>query len=136
MDAMDHVNAADRILDTRMRQETRSPDLFEAANSNARIALALAVIDLAAAAKTDAEPAPINQDPWPAGVTARILTRIGLRSRDLADATVDIHDDDRSTARCRPCGWTKDHGLPYRAEVLAWAQDHADQCTALPNPAA
>ncbi|WP_330328201.1 hypothetical protein [Streptomyces pseudovenezuelae] len=92
-------------------------------------------------AALDTITAPYRGQPelWPAGVTARFLTRIGMRGRDLADATVDIHDDQpaedaRSTARCRPCGWTKGNGLRFRTEVLAWAQEHADQCTALPNP--
>ena len=84
---------------------------------------------------------PTNDTPtqnWPAGVTARLLTRIGLRTDDPR-ATVDIHDDttaDRSTALCQPCGWTKNHGLTYRGQVLEWAQDHADHCTALPQPTA
>lgn len=83
----------------------------------------------------------ITTDPWPTGVTARFLTRVGMHSRYFINATVDIHDDPpatgaRSTARCRPCGWTNDHGLSYRHEVIQRAQDHADNCTALPNPAA
>lgn len=137
MTAIDHIRAAERILDDRMRHELRDGDRFDAANTNARIALALAIHDLAQTAKADTNPTPINQAPWPDGVTARLLTRIGMRSRDFADATVDIHDSDaRSIARCRPCGWTRDHGLPYRDQVLEQAREHAAECTALPNPAA
>lgn len=104
--------------------------------AQSRIALALAVKELADAAKADAATSARPPAPWPADVTARFLTRYGQRYSDQ-HATVDIHDNDtRSTARCLPCGWTKDRGLTYRSEVLAWAQDHADQCMALGQPTA
>ncbi|MFF9003643.1 hypothetical protein ACF1GW_38760 [Streptomyces achromogenes] len=71
---------------------------------------------------------------WAAGVTARLLTRAAILTGNR-NATVDIHDTpQRSTALCQPCGWTKDHGITYRAQVLEWAQEHADQCTALAKP--
>lgn len=140
MTATDHIRAAARILDDRMRHELRTSDQFDAINSNARIAIALALTDLAAAAKADTNPTPINQQPWPEGVTARILTRLGMRSREFADATVDIHDnpDDglggSSTARCRACGWDKDYVLTHRYKTLDAAREHAADCTALPKP--
>ncbi|MFB7500054.1 hypothetical protein ACFC09_36145 [Streptomyces sp. NPDC056161] len=66
-------------------------------------------------------------------VSARILTRAASLAGNH-DATVEIHDDSRrSTARCQSCGWSKDHGIAYRPRVLEWAQEHADQCTALPG---
>lgn len=76
--------------------------------------------------------------PWPDGVTARFLTRGGLLTRDR-NATVDIHDEApapgaRSTAICSPCGWSRRHDLTLRTAVLKWAQEHADQCTALAQP--
>lgn len=136
MPAIDHVRAAARILGYD-NPGTLPDHKSHEASSHARVAIALALGDLAEAAKTDTETAPVNQEPWPEGVTARLLTRIGMRSRDFADATVDIHDSDaRSIARCRPCGWTRDHGLPYRDQVLEQAREHAAECTALPNPAA
>lgn len=74
--------------------------------------------------------------PWPEGITARFLTRGGILTGDRT-ATVDIHDTPhRSVALCRPCGWTDDHHIDDRGKVLAAAQEHADQCTALPHPAA
>lgn len=64
---------------------------------------------------------------------ARILTRAAALTGNH-DATVDIEDaGTRSTARCRGCGWTKDHGTTYRVKVVEWAQGHADQCTAVPG---
>lgn len=85
---------------------------------------------------TASQHAPEDTGPktWPDGVTARFLTRGAVLTRDR-NATVDIHDDHvRSNAICRPCGWTKDHGITYRFQVLGWAQEHADQCTALAQP--
>jgi hypothetical protein len=71
---------------------------------------------------------------WAEGVTARILTRAAILTGNR-NATVDIHDTpQRSTALCRPCGWTKDHAPALRHQVLEWAQEHADQCTALAQP--
>jgi hypothetical protein len=71
---------------------------------------------------------------WPANVTARFLTRTGIHLRDL-NATVDVTDTaDRTIATCWPCGWTSEHGTAYRHQVLDRAQQHADGCTALPNP--
>lgn len=65
-------------------------------------------------------------------VTARILTRAAELTGNR-NATVNIQDDSsRSTARCTTCGWTKDHGIAYRSQVVAWGQEHANQCTALP----
>jgi hypothetical protein len=65
--------------------------------------------------------------------STRILTRAAALTGDR-NATVDIEDDKgRSTARCRSCKWTRDHGTTYRAQLTAWAQEHADQCTALPG---
>ncbi|MFF7476656.1 hypothetical protein [Streptomyces sp. NPDC008092] len=84
-------------------------------------------------ATADTEP---TTQTWPEGTTARFLTRAGILTHDL-NATVDIHDhDDRSRATCRPCGWTKSHGLTYRDQVLEWAQQHADNCSALAQPTA
>lgn len=140
MTATSHIQDAARILDSRMRNDLSRDDHFEAANSHARIALATALRDLADTAKTDATP--INQAAWPTGTTARILTRVGMRSREFIDATVDITDDSNAgidgmtTALCRPCGWTRDSSLIYRDKVLEMARDHASDCTALPNPAA
>lgn len=89
-------------------------------------------------APTDQTTEKATDQAWPDGVTARILTRTGRLFNEM-NATVDIHDEPagtnaRSTARCRPCGWTKDHGLTYRHQVLEWAQQHADRCTALAQP--
>jgi hypothetical protein len=71
---------------------------------------------------------------WPEGVVARFLTRIGLRYDDYR-ATVDLTEAaGRVTATCQPCGRTKSHDLPYRDQILDWAQDHAIGCTALPKP--
>lgn len=82
-----------------------------------------------------------QRQPWPDGVTARILTRAAILLEDFR-ATVDIIDnpDDgnigSSTAHCRPCGWNRRDSLPYRDKVLAKARGHADECKALPNPTA
>lgn len=130
--AADHIRAAIRILDDRMRRDTQTDEAFDATNAHALVAVADALTSLAQSATEDP---PITQTPWPDGVTARILTRVGMRSRDFINATVDITNaDDRSTATCRPCGWTRDHGLTYRDKVLEMAREHASDCTALPNP--
>lgn len=135
--AAEHIRTAARLVTDKQGFSQLAEHRKGEADSHTLIAIAEALTQLAATAKADAHPTPINQTPWPDGVTARILTRIGMRSRDLADATVDIHDTDtRSTARCRPCGWTKDHGIAYRAEVLEWARGHAADCTGLPQPTA
>jgi hypothetical protein len=81
-----------------------------------------------------------TQAAWPENVTARILTRLGMCARDFHDATVDIIDvsspgtNGTTTALCRPCGWTRHHGLPYRDKALEMAREHAAECTALPQP--
>lgn len=137
MNATDHIHAAQTRLKDPGFDHVRGHRVDESA-AHSRIALALAVQALADAAGNGTVAA---EEEWPEGVTARFLTRTGIRLNNLA-ATVDIRDDDktathpRSTALCRPCGWTKDHGLPYRSDVLLLAQEHADSCTALPKPAA
>lgn len=137
MTASTHIRAAQGLLIDPGYDNPRSHRVDESV-AHSRIALALAVQALADAAGNGTAPA---EQEWPEGVTARFLTRTGIRMNHLA-ATVDIHDDDktathpRSRATCRPCGWTKDHGLPYRSDVLRYAQEHADQCTALPQPTA
>ena len=75
-----------------------------------------------------------------ADVQANIARAITL---DTLAAAVAAEVDDpadvpcgRCTAVCRPCGITHDHGLAYRDDVLAWAREHADACTALPHPVA
>ncbi|QLJ06836.1 hypothetical protein HZZ00_38055 (plasmid) [Streptomyces sp. NEAU-sy36] len=99
------------------------------ADTLARIATAQALNTLAT---RDTTPQPT--EPWPTGVTARFLTRAAILTGNNT-ATVDIHDDtSRSHARCTSCGWTKSNGIAYRSEVIEWAQDHATQCTALPQP--
>ncbi|CAK7288657.1 hypothetical protein [Streptomyces misionensis] len=90
---------------------------------------------LAIAALATRDTIPNPTEPWPTGITARILTRAAILTGNH-HATVDIHDDTRSTANCTSCGWTKSHGNAYRSEVIDWAQDHANQCTALPQPTA
>jgi hypothetical protein len=115
-----------------------SPEQTAEATARAQVAIAAALDDVAKAARASNEPVVDGQTEWPERVTARFLTRTGRFLRNLS-ATVDVcddrpHDAARSTAICRSCGWTKDHGLRYRADVLTWAQDHADDCTALPNP--
>lgn len=131
-----HIRAAQRLLN--YDGYSSLPDhRREESVANSRIALALAVQALAEAAETT--PKKLTGS-WPADVSARLLTRVGILLDD-PDATVDIHDDEdeqhgRSTAVCRPCGWTKGHGLAYRNEVLDWARDHAADCTALTKPTA
>ncbi|MDT0608839.1 hypothetical protein [Streptomyces lancefieldiae] len=66
-------------------------------------------------------------------VATRILTRAATVTGN-PEATVDIDDgSSRSTARCRCCRWTRGHDIPYRNQLVTWAQEHADQCTALPG---
>jgi len=81
-------------------------------------------------------PNPDRQQPWPTGVNARLVTRMGVLL-DNWDATVDIttHDNLAPThdAHCRPCGWTA-HLDTNRNKVVDKAQKHADRCTALPTP--
>ncbi|MFB8182599.1 hypothetical protein ACFC8N_42750 [Streptomyces sp. NPDC055966] len=126
------ISRAIRLLDS---NEPQDRDVNKA-NAAARVATARALSDLAEAARTDTNrPAFPTQNAWPAGVTARILTRAGILLRN-PNATVDIHDNHRSTAICQTCGRSKNHGIEYRDEVLDWAHDHASTCTALPNPAA
>lgn len=86
-------------------------------------------------------PSLTKQQPWPDGVTARIVTTMGLRLGN-PDATVDITTDPghgmnaaAHEATCRPCGWTASRSVD-RNKVIEKAQDHADGCTALPNPTA
>ncbi|MCX5001010.1 hypothetical protein [Streptomyces longwoodensis] len=77
-----------------------------------------------------------STEAWPAGVTARLLTRIGLRNDDYR-ATVDLTEaGGRVTATCRSCGWTTSHDTPYRESVRDAAQNHANGCTGLPKPTA
>lgn len=143
MTATDHIRTATRLLNDKQGFSEIPTHRMNEAGVRARIAIAEALDALAKAAQADADrPLPGFQPStdWPSGVTARLLTRAGILLRDTA-ATVDITDDPdgpnaRSTARCRSCGWTKDHGLVYRAEVLKWAKEHADECIALPKPTA
>lgn len=65
--------------------------------------------------------------------STRILTRAAALTGNR-NAAVDIQDDTRRYyARCQPCGWTRDHGIEYREQLIKWAQEHANQCTALPS---
>jgi hypothetical protein len=106
------------------------------ADTLARIATARALHALATSTGYQPPAGNPTPEPWPAGVTARILTRGGILTNNQ-HATVDIHDTaHRSTALCRPCGWSDDHGIDYRDKVLNTAQEHADQCTALAKPTA
>jgi hypothetical protein len=144
MTATDHIRAAARILDRNRGFDSIPEGPREGANAHARIALAMALSDLAAAAKADVKPdtrdAAPQREAWPVGVTARILTRVGMRHRGPQDAAVDIIDDQSvgtngvTTAVCRPCGWTRDNGTASRDKVLELARAHADDCTALPQP--
>ncbi|MFH9812513.1 hypothetical protein ACH4NO_18195 [Streptomyces olivaceus] len=62
----------------------------------------------------------------------RILTQAAALTGDR-NATVDIEDGPRrSVATCRGCQWSRDHGVEYRTVLTGWAQEHADQCTAIP----
>lgn len=142
--AAEDIRAARLLLANRHNQTGVPSDLdVRRADAHAEVATATALDRIAIgleALAADTQPS-IRATPWPAGVTARILTRVGIRSREFADATVDITDtprdgtrDGRSTALCRPCGWSKDNGLTYRNTVLEWAREHAADCTALPNP--
>lgn len=70
-----------------------------------------------------------RNEPWPAGVTARILTRYG-HTHDALTATVDVHDND---ATCQSCGWTSKRSI-VRNQVLEEASQHARDCMALPRP--
>lgn len=148
--AAEDLNAARTLLD-RNHNQTGAPSDADVrrATAHAEVAkatsldrIAVGLEALAATANTPTAPASPRTAPWPAGVTARILTRVGIRSREFTNATVDITDTrdgsslGTSTAICRPCGWTKDHGLPYRNTVLEWAREHALDCTALPQPTA
>ncbi|WP_086560118.1 hypothetical protein [Streptomyces africanus] len=139
MNANDHIHSAQMRLKDPGFDHVRGHRVEES-TAHSRIALALAVQALADAAASSNAPAGAEQE-WPEGVTARFLTRTGIRLNNQA-ATVDIRDDEktathpRSTALCRPCGWTKDHGLAYRGDVLRMAQEHANECTALPQPTA
>ncbi|MYR84064.1 hypothetical protein GTY41_03670 [Streptomyces sp. SID685] len=68
-------------------------------------------------------------------ITARFLTRAASITGNY-DAVVVIEENsrtERSIARCVACGWTRDHGDAYRRQVVEWAQEHADQCTAVPS---
>lgn len=79
-----------------------------------------------------------TQTPWLEGVTARIVTRMGLRLNN-PNATVDITEHPRPglatthKAHCQPCGW-QDDAYADRNKVLDKAQYHADLCSALPKP--
>lgn len=86
---------------------------------------------------TSTRPDLTTQPDWPDGTTARFVTRIGMVTRDPR-AVVDIHTNADHPAihyaTCRPCGWTDSD--TKRNKVVDKAQDHADGCTALPNPTA
>jgi hypothetical protein len=137
MTATDHIRAAARILDNNRGFDSIPEGPREGANAHARIALAMALSDLAAAAKADVKPdtrdAAPQREAWPTGVTARILTRVGMLASALEGATVDIIDDPAkgsSAAACRACG----DSSPSHSHVLPWARKHAADCTALPQP--
>lgn len=142
----DYTKRVDTLLLRRDGMANPNQATLSEADVNARAATAAAIQELTAAVRAatehDTNPATTQTAPWPANVTARILTRVGLRSREFIDATVDIIDTPRdrintdglSTALCRPCGWSKENGLTYRPTVLEWAREHASDCTALPNP--
>jgi len=76
---------------------------------------------------------------WPEGVTARLVTRMGLLLNDPTAVVVlsEQHHEGLYTpadhnAVCIPCGWTtsnSDHNKTVEA-----SQAHADGCTGLPNP--
>jgi hypothetical protein len=77
---------------------------------------------------------------WPEDVIARYLT--------VGGAVVDIaHDTDATVARCGGCGayraeewrtyasrWDRSGNGGADAEARAWAQEHAEQCRAMPRP--
>lgn len=87
---------------------------------------------------------------WPAGVTARYLTKAAEILGE--DITVDVVEtQDGHQARCRGCqcdsfDYTPEYGLGVAdgrayarpSEVLAcdWAQAHAEKCRAMPYPTA
>lgn len=87
---------------------------------------------------TSTRPDLTTQPDWPDGATARIVTRIGMATRD-PKAVVDLHAHPDNPAlhqaTCQACGWTADTDSK-RNKVVERAQDHADGCTALPNPTA
>lgn len=90
---------------------------------------------------TPTTPSLRTQTKWADGITARIVTHMGLLL-DNPEATVDITTHhghapnlDTHEAACKPCGWNTPR-YTDRNKVLDQAQDHANVCTALPNPAA
>lgn len=76
--------------------------------------------------ETAADP---RTQPWPDGVTARILTRYGY-TYDAFTAAVDIYS---KHAICGPCGWTSERSI-LRNQVLEEASKHAGTCMAMPHP--
>lgn len=141
--AAEYIDKANRILNPRPddRHKPRDERLREA-DVHARLATATALDAMARQASAEAQRPTLSfpsQQPWPDGVTARLVTRMGQRLSN-PEATVDItthpghgHLPTRLSAACRPCGWSLDRDDNHN-KVLAKAQDHADGCTALPNP--
>lgn len=136
MSALDHARAAERLLDRGGHGAVPERKVDESV-ARSRIALALGVIDLAAAAEAETF-RPIS-GPWPDGVAARFVTAYGSRFGDLRAAVdmVEADGDERSVAICRPCNRVVlTHGRDYRNEVLDAAARHASNCMAMPQPTA
>ncbi|MEV5915727.1 hypothetical protein AB0M00_43455 [Streptomyces chartreusis] len=139
MTANHYLEQLGKALTSRDGISKPRPEKFTEADVYASAATAHALDRIAAASETTDSLAATTE--WPKGVTARLVTRIGMRL-DNPTATVDItthpaHDmlPTRLSADCRPCGWTQDRDDNHN-KVLDKAQRHADNCTALPRPAA
>lgn len=132
MSAAEHITAAVRLLDENGFSDVPTHQICKSV-AHARIALALAVGDLADAAKADG---PIPASPASDDTLARFVTAYGRRFNDLR-ATVDVitvgDGDGRKQAVCRCCG--RDHGYAtaQRNKVLDWADEHAANCMAMPQ---
>lgn len=140
MTASHYLNELGKALTSRDGISKPRPQKFIEADVYANAATAHALNRIATASETTTDRLTTTTE-WPAGVTARLVTRIGMRLADPT-ATVDITTHPargmlpaRLSAACQPCGWTQDRDDNHN-KVLDKAQDHADQCTALPKPTA
>lgn len=133
MNGADHIQDAIRLLSKGGFSDAVPAHQITESVARARIALAIAVGDLAEAA---ADNKPIPAGPTPAGVTARIITAYGRRFSDLR-ATVDVvvapYTPKTAKAVCRCCGRVSLEDS-RREVALDWAEEHAKECMALPCP--